>query len=528
MRVSSTLGSAFLILLSPVICIGQSTQTVSLDAIDNIARSAVFLRADRVVKIESFPSSGSGFFVHPDGYILTNWHVVADQIEGYLWEREREMSAKVIKLTAVIDSGSLNERELPAKIIARDRKRDLALLKVNYRPDAYIDLNVIDDVRLGERIWTAGFPFGDMLAMEKKTNLQDMPNPEVTLAAGMVTSLRRDTEGNLTMVQTDAALNPGSSGSPMVNADGHLVGVVFAGISGGQGLGFGISPNRIREFVKRQAIRVSLEPRVILSPPQPIKVSVTPVLVDFDSDTGQVLLEGDDIQTVMLNLEHTENGLQTIVDFPERIPGLDRPLRYFLTVNLSTVLAGQRFHQRYALDAVPESFERLRSARDPGEMMQDRKILAHEMLIEDFNKSTKVSGQGSKKSLADVAKEMKLKTSDSGSIVLDNQTVGEISGSKGDNERFRGVKDPELRSLLFQYSRIIADIESLQNQRDTTNSYDHRRYLYGKINELGRKKSTMRSTLVARGVRKCTDSGRFFVAKGDRIDYPCEHYTSSF
>ncbi len=528
MRVSNTLGVAFLIFLTPVLCIGQSTQTVSLDTIDNIARSAVFLRADRVVKIEDFPSSGSGFFVHPDGYILTNWHVVADQIEGYLWDREREISAKVIRLTAVIDSGSLDERELPAKIIARDRKRDLALLKVNYRPDTYIDLNVIDDVRLGETVWTAGFPFGDMLAMEKKINLQDMPNPEVTLAAGMVTSLRRDTQGNLTMVQTDAALNPGSSGSPMVNADGHLVGVVFAGISGGQGLGFGISPNRIREFVKRQAIRVSLEPRVILSPPQPIKVSVTPVLVEFDSDTGQVLLEGDDIQTVVLNLERTENGLQTIVEFPERIPDLDRPLRYFLTVDLSTVLAGQRFHQRYALDAVPESFERLRSARDPGEMMQDRKVLAHELSIEDYNRSTKVSGNGSKRSLADVAKEMKLKTSDSGSIVLDNQTVGEIGGSTSDSARFSGVKDPELRSLLFQYSRITADIESLQNQRDAAYSYQHRSYLYDKINELRRKKSTIRKTLVARGVRKCTDSDRFFVAKGDRIDYPCQRSTSSF
>ena len=101
---------------------------------------------------------------------------------------------------------------------------------------------------------------------------------------------------------------------------------------------------------------------------------------------------------------------RSTVVFPDRIAGRNRPPRYYLSVQLTKKLAGERFRQRYALDAVPESFETLHSARDPGEIMEDRRVLAHEMKIEDFNKSKKVSGQGSGNTLADVAKSMKLKT----------------------------------------------------------------------------------------------------------------------
>ncbi len=527
MRGIRYLGIVVACLLAASVGWAQSADTQSPETLQNLARSAVFLRADRVFKIEEFPSSGSGFFVHPDGYILTNWHVIADQVSGYLWNKEREISAKVIRLTAVIDSGSPAERELPAKIIARDRKRDLALIKVNYRPPAYVDIKVVDDVRLGDRIWSAGFPFGDLLAQERKANQEDMPNPEVTLVSGTVTSLRRDQDGRLAMVQTDAALNPGSSGSPIVNSEGHLVGVVFAGITGGQGLGFGVSPNRIRDFVKLQAIRVTIAPRVVLSPPQPIEVTVEPVLVKFGEESGWVELEGDDIETTEFDLHETDRGMQATVLFPDRIPDRTRPPRYFLSVQLTKKLAGERFRQRYALDAVPESFDTLRSERDPSEIMEDRKVLSHEMKIEDYNKSKKVSGQDAGRSLADIAKTMKLKTNESGSVVVDNQTVDEIGATSIDPGRYQLIKDARLKRALQRFDQVQSEMTAIREQMRGV-SYEYRKYLNDRLRELRQTESELRSSLRQRSVYQCRGSKAYFTGGSDREKYPCSNYSKPF
>jgi len=387
---------------------------------------------------------------------------------------------------------------------------------------------VVYDVRLGDRIWTAGFPFGDLLAQERKANQNDMPNPEVTLVSGTVTSLRRDNDGRLAMVQTDAALNPGSSGSPIVNSRGHLVGVVFAGVTGGQGLGFGVSPNRIRDFVKLQAIRVTIAPRVILSPPQPIDVTVEPVLVEFGEESGWVELEGDDIETTEFDLQRTPDGLRSTVIFPDRIPGRNRPPRYFLSVQLTRKLAGERFRQRYALDAVPESFETLQSARDPGEIMEDRKVLSHEMKIEDYNRSKKVSGQSSGSSLADVAKTLKLKTNESGSVVVDNQTVGEIGGSSIDPSRYRLIEDAQLNNLLKRFDQIQSEITALRQQMDGVSSREHYTYLRNRVSELQQKESKIRSALRQWQVYQCRGSKTYFIGGGDPDEYPCGNYSRSF
>ena len=506
----------------------QGAGTISSNTLQNLAQSAVFLRAERVFKIEGFETSGSGFFVHPDGYILTNWHVVADQIEGQIWQKEREISAKVVRLTAVIDSGSPAERRLPAKIIVRDRKRDLALVKVDYRPSHFIDYDTIEDVRLGDHIWSAGFPFGDLLSQDRKANSEDVPNPEVTLVSGSVTSLRRDAAGRLAKVQTDAALNPGSSGSPIVNSKGNLVGVVYAGIAGGQGISFGISPNVIRDFFKNQAIRVTIAPRVVLAPPQPIKVSVQPLLVKFENVTGWVELEGDDIETIEFDFEESPTGLEATVLFPERIPGKPRPPRYFLSVQLTQKVASERFRGRYALDAVPESFETLRSDRPASEMMEDRKVLSHEMKIEDYNKSQKVSGSGGGSSLADIAKDMKLKTNASGTVIVDNQAVDEIGATSIDPGRYRLIKDAQIKSLLQRYDAYGYEIESINQQIRAGARGSQYRQLQERISDLEEKRSKIRATLRDQRICQCRGSDAFFIAGGDPDEYPCGNYTRAF
>ncbi len=507
----------------------HADEAVTAEMLRHISDSAVFIRTERVFQNRKFPTSGSGFFVHKDGYVLTNWHVVADQIEGSLWQKEREINAKVLKLTVVIDSGLPSEREIRAKILSRDRTRDLALLRVEYRPETYIDINQVDDVSIGENVWIAGFPFGDLLAMDRKNDDTDAPNPAVTISKGMVTSLRRDTQGKLSMVQTDAALNPGNSGGAIVNSQGHLVGVVFAGIRGGQGVGFGVSSNRVRDFLSRHAVKISFRPRMVLSPPQPIVVTVRPILIGLGSDKGQVRFEGDDIQAFSTDLRPTEAGLEGTIEFPERIAGRVQPERYTATVTLSSTLSQERIRRRYAIDAVPKSFSTLESMRDPGQMMEDRKLLANEMDISDFTKDEQVAGQAKKgSSLSDVAKSTKLRKNESGSIVVDNNIIEELGRRHHDPERYRYIKSKKLIALLQDYDDVSGDIEALKREYENSRStYTYQTWAYrSSLNEtrtnLYEERRALLKKISKQEVRYCEDKRVYFIAHGTRSQYPCQ------
>jgi S1-C subfamily serine protease len=530
MRSNWTLGLAVSLFLpiAATTTFAQNNESISSEFLDHIVRASVFIRVERVFHYEGFDTSGSGFFVHRDGYVITNRHVVADQIEANLWGRERDIGAKVTRLAAVINSGTPNERVLPAKIVALDRKRDLALLHVAMKPRAWIDVTTVDDVRIGEHIWSAGFPFGDILAMEKQTDSQTMPNPEVSLTSGMVTSLRRDSQGRLVMIQTDAAVNPGSSGSLMVNSEGHLVGVLFAKIQGGHGIGFGVSPDRVREFIASQFAKVVIEPRVILSPPQPIRVTIAPLLLDFDSGPGTLSLRGTDIDPLDIPLRPIGSGFEATVNFPERIAGKQRPSQYFLTVSAPAKTSDGVFQRRFALDAVPESFETLQSARDPAHVMEDRKVLSHEMKIEDYNKSRQVQKKTSK-SLADAAKSVKLKTDSSGSVVVDNNAVGKIGGTSYDGTRYKYLDKPATRSLAQRYDRLSQEIEeTLERINSRQTSSDNRQSLSRHYGELMREKGEIVEQLAEQSVRKCSADPFYFVEDGNEEKYPCRFYHEVF
>ena len=150
-------------------------------------------------------SLGSGFIVSPDGYILTNNHVVekADEVMVTLLDKE----------------------EFKAKVVGSDPKIDIALIKIDAKKKlTYVALGDSDKLEVGEWVLAIGNPFG----------------LGHTVTAGIVSAKGRIIGSGPydDFIQTDASINPGNSGGPLFNLKGEVVGINTAIVQGGQGIGF--------------------------------------------------------------------------------------------------------------------------------------------------------------------------------------------------------------------------------------------------------------------------------------------------
>jgi serine protease Do len=161
-------------------------------------------------------SLGSGFIIDREGYIVTNNHVVenADEIK--------------VKLA--------NGKEFDAKVIGRDPKTDLALIKITGSGDLKpLNIGDSDALKVGSWVVAVGSPFG----------------LEQTVTAGIVSAKGRTIGAGPydNFIQTDASINPGNSGGPLINTKGEVVGINTAIVASGQGIGFAIPANVAKEVM---------------------------------------------------------------------------------------------------------------------------------------------------------------------------------------------------------------------------------------------------------------------------------------
>jgi len=267
----------------------QPNDSELLDAYSRTVVSAVARVAPSVVNINvtqrisarrgqrEVSGNGSGFVIAPDGFILTNSHVV------------HEANAITVNLS--------DGREYPAQLAGDDPDTDLAVIRIDAPQLAHVRLADSENLRVGQLVIAIGNPLGF----------------EASVTAGVISALGRSMHaqsGRLidNIIQTDAALNPGNSGGPLVNSAGEVVGVNMAMIRPAQGICFAIGSNTARFvagwLIKDGKIRrgyigvagqnVPIHPRVVRFYRLPVGTAVLVVSVEKNSPAERAgVREGD-------------------------------------------------------------------------------------------------------------------------------------------------------------------------------------------------------------------------------------------
>jgi serine protease Do len=177
---------------------------------------------EAVVMVNTPSGGGSGFLINPDGYLITNYHVIA---------RETLIKTTVFHRT---ENGFEQKRYDKVKIIALNPYVDLALLRIEDagRQFQHVFLGDMSRVNVGESVFAIGNPLGLTR----------------TVSQGIVSTTNRDFEGQL-YIQTTADINPGNSGGPLFNLAGEVIGVTSMGYLFYGGLNFAIPANTVKQFI---------------------------------------------------------------------------------------------------------------------------------------------------------------------------------------------------------------------------------------------------------------------------------------
>ena len=166
-----------------------------------------------VVTIKTNVAQGTGFIISSDGYIVTNAHMLS--------------GASEVQIT------TFDENKISAELIGYNAELDIALLKIGGEYN-FLELGNSDETQVGERVIAIGNPLG----------------LQFSVTEGIVSGIHRPGINELeAYVQTDAALNPGNSGGPLINKNGKVIGINNFKLGSGESLGFALESNYIKDAV---------------------------------------------------------------------------------------------------------------------------------------------------------------------------------------------------------------------------------------------------------------------------------------
>lgn len=246
--------------------------------------------------IEESKSTGTGFAVHPDGFMVTCAHVVEGAIE---------IEAK------------LDGRVYAAKVIDIDRKHDLALVRIDSPPLTPIPLMDSNEVQLAEEVRVVGYPLTDVLGDSLK------------ISRGTVSGIDKDQTDRV--FQLDAQINPGNSGGPVVTEKGHLAGVATSLLSGDglSNVGFAVPANRVANMLDKQKLpyqKADPNEPYLRGPELAKRVTPSVALLSVTVGANGVGIAGDGLLSFYGKLELFEKreGWSGIFKISDAEPAVDR------------------------------------------------------------------------------------------------------------------------------------------------------------------------------------------------------------
>ena len=221
-----------------------------------------FFFGDQPPEEEPSSSLGSGVLVSPEGYILTNHHVISDADD--------------------IDVALSDGRKVKAQVIGSDPETDIAVLKIEAKKlPTPITLGKVESVHVGDVVLAIGNPFG----------------VGQTVTSGIVSALGRDHVGINTFenfIQTDAAINPGNSGGALIDTRGNLIGIntaIYSNNGGSMGIGFAIPVNLAKQVMESILAKGSVTRGWIGVEPQNLSKELSESL-GLPANTEGVLISG--------------------------------------------------------------------------------------------------------------------------------------------------------------------------------------------------------------------------------------------
>lgn len=228
-------------------------------------------------------SLGSGFIISPDGYLVTNNHVISGGAEGM------RNNVTISSITVTLP----DRKEYEAKVIGRDPVSDLALLKIEAKGLPFVQFGDSTRTRVGDWVVAIGNPYG----------------LGGTVTAGIVSALHRNTgQGGAydRYIQTDASINQGNSGGPMFDLNGNVIGIntlIFSPTGGNVGIGFAIPAEQAKPVID-QLMGAGKVRRGYLG------VGIQPMTEDIAQSLGLPKDQGEIVQQVVPGQAAAKAGIQ--------------------------------------------------------------------------------------------------------------------------------------------------------------------------------------------------------------------------
>ncbi len=217
------------------------SQVVSPEIIANIKKSTVYLKVKHQIPLtqEDYTTTGTGFFISGNGYIVTNYHVVSSVLPVYNWY----FPAPITEIKVYQYSGSIKYKTYKAIISAVDKENDIAILAIT-DTISVLHLKISDNDSLieSQAIWAFGYPFGETFSVLQR-------GPEITVSNGIITALRHDDTGERTSIQINASINPGNSGGPLIDKNGDVIGII--NMAGKSNMNFAVPVHYLRNLIEK-------------------------------------------------------------------------------------------------------------------------------------------------------------------------------------------------------------------------------------------------------------------------------------